>query len=428
MFHFFAFLQESVPTVTSGDNPEVENMRSPNVLRVVERTLWSSYSRMRGSTYYRALGHSAARFDKFPTWLTSTDLCFFSGLILLIVLAYTNSAISLLLSLVLIMFAVKILFSLLENTLLYGQNEPATSRIICDHPGLAGFKTWETVELQPDGHLGPLITGFLILHDSESLRPDLPTIYILHGNAGNVGHRLAFCRHLYDHIPCNILIIDYRGYGRSSGSPSEAGLYADAQAGLRYLLARSDISHEKIIVFGRSLGGAIAIHLATGSQPISAGGVRGVIVENTFVSLPEVAHDLFKSYFGALTSMIMPSFMFTNQYQSLQRLRETRQQPLAPFLFLSGGKDELLSPSMMERLALAYREKRPSTVVGGKRTDSPTMTPAQFKTSGTDGGLVRFSEGGHNDTWVQPDWVDVTSRFVQYCVSVANPPTNDCVV
>ena len=75
--------------------------------------------------------------------------------------------------------------------------------------------------------------------------------------------RLLNVQGLYTSIGCNVALLEYRGYGRSEGSPSEEGIYMDAQAALDFLLTRQDIATDKIVVFGRSLGGAVAIDLAT---------------------------------------------------------------------------------------------------------------------------------------------------------------------
>lgn len=86
------------------------------------------------------------------------------------------------------------------------------------------------------------------------VRKSSPTIVFFHGNAGNIGHRLQNCYGLYRDLHCNILLVEYRGYGLSEGTPSEKGLYLDAKASLDYLSSRHDIDHSKIIIFGRSLG------------------------------------------------------------------------------------------------------------------------------------------------------------------------------
>lgn len=81
-----------------------------------------------------------------------------------------------------------------------------------------------------------------------------PTVVFLHGNAGNMGHRLHNIVGLYNNLCCNVLMLEYRGYGLSEGCPSEEGLYKDACTCLDYLSTRNDINHSEIIVFGRSLG------------------------------------------------------------------------------------------------------------------------------------------------------------------------------
>lgn len=69
-----------------------------------------------------------------------------------------------------------------------------------------------------------------------------------------MGHRLQNCRGLYHNLHCNILLVEYRGYGLSEGHPSEEGLYIDAKASLDYIFSRTDVNHSEVIVFGRSLG------------------------------------------------------------------------------------------------------------------------------------------------------------------------------
>ena len=103
---------------------------------------------------------------------------------------------------------------------------------------------------------------FLVKQSGEK-SSKVPTVLYLHGNAGNIGHRLVNVQGLYTSIGCNVALLEYRGYGRSEGTPSEEGLCMDAQAALDFLLTRTDINTEKILVFGRSLGGAVAIDLAT---------------------------------------------------------------------------------------------------------------------------------------------------------------------
>ena len=84
------------------------------------------------------------------------------------------------------------------------------------------------------------------------------TLLFFHGNAGNIGSRLPNIVILVKRLNCNVLIIDYRGYGYSEGTPSEEGLKLDGEATLEYALNREDVNKNRIFVFGRSLGGAVA--------------------------------------------------------------------------------------------------------------------------------------------------------------------------
>ena len=112
------------------------------------------------------------------------------------------------------------------------------------------------------------------------------TLLFFHGNAGNISHRLGSLRIWHD-LGVDVLIIDYRGYGRSEGRPSEAGLYRDADAAWRYLREARDVPPERIVAFGRSLGGAVAACLAAERA------LGGLILESTFRSVPELGADLY---------------------------------------------------------------------------------------------------------------------------------------
>jgi fermentation-respiration switch protein FrsA (DUF1100 family) len=115
---------------------------------------------------------------------------------------------------------------------------------------------------------------------------DRGTVLFLHGNAGNISHRLDSLK-IFHGLGLNILIIDYRGYGLSQGTPSEQGTYLDAEAAWLYLRQERDIPANRIIIFGRSLGGAVAAHLASSQRPAA------LIIESTFTSAADVAADLY---------------------------------------------------------------------------------------------------------------------------------------
>lgn len=107
-----------------------------------------------------------------------------------------------------------------------------------------------------------------------------------HGNAGNISHRLDSIRLFHD-MGLSVLIFDYRGYGKSTGEPSEAGIYRDAETVWQYLTMQRGFTPARIVVFGESLGAAVAAHLAAQHQP------GALILASAFTSLPDLAADLY---------------------------------------------------------------------------------------------------------------------------------------
>lgn len=106
---------------------------------------------------------------------------------------------------------------------------------------------------------------------------------MFHGNAGNIGHRLPIARVLANDLGCNVFMLQYRGYGKSTGDPDEKGMNVDAQTGLDYLRGREDLSKSKMVVYGQSIGGAVGIQLV--SNNLQKGVIAGLILENTFLSI-----------------------------------------------------------------------------------------------------------------------------------------------
>ena len=109
---------------------------------------------------------------------------------------------------------------------------------------------------------------------------------MFHGNAGNIGHRLPVAKVLANDVGCNVFMLEYRGYGLSTGNPNEKGITVDAQTGLDYVRGREDLNMTKIVVYGQSLGGAISIGLVSRNQ--DSGDIAGLILENTFLSIKKM--------------------------------------------------------------------------------------------------------------------------------------------
>jgi uncharacterized protein len=111
-------------------------------------------------------------------------------------------------------------------------------------------------------------------------------LLFFHGNAGNISHRLDSLA-IFHRLALATLIIDYRGYGESGGRITETGTYLDAEAAWRYLTETKGFAPREIVLFGRSLGGAVAAHLAARTSP------AGLILESVFTSVPDMATRLF---------------------------------------------------------------------------------------------------------------------------------------
>ncbi len=201
-------------------------------------------------------------------------------------------------------------------------------------------------------------------------------LLFLHGNAGNASHRLPNAL-LLQRTRTNVLVLDYRGYGRSEGTPHEAGLYEDARAGLAHLLEERGFSADRIVLFGRSLGGAVAVDLAQDRD------LGGMILESTFASLSGVA----SWHMGGLAGWLV-----RGRFDSQRKIPRTR----SPLLFFHGDRDDIIP---YEQGSLLY-EAAPS--------------PKAFET---------LHGAGHNDTVMvggRP-YIDRIERFLEEVTPGAAP-------
>ncbi len=108
-------------------------------------------------------------------------------------------------------------------------------------------------------------------------------VLFCHGNAGNITHRAGALEMLHDRVGVSVLIFDYRGYGRSEGSPDGENILADARAARAWLAGREKIAERDVVLMGESIGGAVAVDLA------ARDGARALVLESTFNNLPDVA-------------------------------------------------------------------------------------------------------------------------------------------
>ncbi len=163
-----------------------------------------------------------------------------------------------------------------QNRLLFLPNLP--SRAVETLPSAVGLP-YEPVDLNTSDNIN--LNGWFIPAPEQR-----GVILFCHGNAGNISHRLDSLL-LFHKLGFSTLIFDYRGYGNSQGHPSEAGTYLDVAAAWQYLTTKRSIPSSHIILFGRSLGGAIAVHQATVFTP------GALIVESSFTSVPDMAAELY---------------------------------------------------------------------------------------------------------------------------------------
>ncbi len=182
---------------------------------------------------------------------------------------------------------------------------------------------------------GIRLHGWYLPHDNPRA-----VLLHLHGNAGNITHRAEVAEFLHERYGISIMLFDYRGYGRSEGVPTIEGLVRDAQAARDYLAMRADISPESIVLLGRSLGGAIAVQLA------SEDGARGLILESTFSSLREVSSNHYPA--------LLVNLLVADRLDSVTAIANYD----GPLLQCHGGFDRTIPIELGRDLFAAAREPK----------------------------------------------------------------------
>ncbi|MDA0989962.1 MAG: alpha/beta hydrolase [Verrucomicrobia bacterium] len=190
------------------------------------------------------------------------------------------------------------------------------------------------------------------------------SLIFCHGNAGNIGDRVGSIRTFHD-LELAVLIFDYRGYGTSSGKPSEAGTYADAMAAWRYLADERGVTPNRVLIFGRSLGGAIAAQLAEAITP------GALVLESSFTSVPDMAKRLFP---------YLPARLLTRyRYNTVERLARIN----CPTLIAHSRQDGTIPFEHGQRLFAAAREPRTFVEFSGDHNsggmDADTAYHAAFE-------------------------------------------------
>lgn len=222
-----------------------------------------------------------------------------------------------------------------QKALIYPSHIPANSRLDIPKPSDFGIKDFEELVIPTDD--GEKLSAFYIRGPRGGKNSNI-TILMFHGNAGNIGHRLPIARMMVNFIGCNVFMLEYRGYGASTGEPDESGLTIDAQTGLDYLRQRAETRDHKLLVYGQSLGGAVSVKLVAKNQ--ERGDIAGLILENTFLSMRKLIPSVVPpaKYLTLLCHQVWPS---DSLLPSITKV---------PTLFLSGLQDEIVPPRHMRQL------------------------------------------------------------------------------
>jgi hypothetical protein len=195
------------------------------------------------------------------------------------------------------------------------------------------------------------------------------TILFLHGNGGNISHRLSFLE-MFRQLGLNCFIIDYRGYGQSEGTPSEVGSYLDAEAAWNYLVNQRQIPSSEIIVWGNSLGGGVASWLALQHPP------KALILASTFTSAVDIA--------AAQYPFLPVRLLAKVRYETLSRLDKIQ----VPILIIHSRGDKVIPYQHALRLFEVANQ------------------PKQFMEI----------TGGHNNAWiVKPAYQQKIADFISFC-------------
>ncbi|OJK05295.1 hypothetical protein ASPACDRAFT_1893800 [Aspergillus aculeatus ATCC 16872] len=258
-----------------------------------------------------------------------------------------------------------------QNELIYPRNVPVDARTNVPKPQQFGITDYEELHLPtPDGET---LHALFIRPTRKRIAQDL-TVLMFHGNAGNIGHRIPIAKILQEILGCNVLMLEYRGYGLSTGTPDEAGLKVDAQTGLDYLRQRAETKDSQIVVYGQSLGGAVAIDLVAKNQ--DKGAIAGLILENTFLSI----RKLIPTVFPPARYLARLCHQYWTSEEVLPKITKV------PILFLSGLKDEIVPPSNMTQLFAVCKSSR-----------------KVWRT---------LPNGGHNDSVAEPGYFEHIHSFV----------------
>ena len=204
---------------------------------------------------------------------------------------------------------------------------------------------------------GPRIHGWLV-RPPDVAADFSRAILWLHGNSGNIGNRAAAVAAMSQALGAPVLIIDYRGYGRSEGSPGEDGLYSDAEAAYEYLSGLTEPAGARVVIFGRSLGAAVAARLATRRD------AEALIIHSPFTSIAEMARR---------SNPFLPARLLVRARFDTLSIMPTIGMPV---LVIHGTGDEIVPVEMGRRVFEAAAGPKRMFELEGEGHNEPHHDPA----------------------------------------------------
>jgi len=254
------------------------------------------------------------------------------------------------------------------------QNNPAGLKL--RNPSERGMEYEDRYLETPDGCS---LHAWMIWAPKDAVDP--VTLIFFHANAGNMGIRLPNVEQLHGHLKCNVFIVSYRGYGNSTGKPNEDGLCIDGYTTVKYVFDNAEelrINPQKVFLFGRSLGGAVAVQTAQHFEDQ----LCGMIIENTFTSIS----DMVDTIFPWLAYPWVKRKMLRMNWDSLSVVKNMK----LPICMLMGVRDEIVPHGHMLTLYTSAQKTRYKT---------------QYK----------IQAGSHNDTWMQggQKYLDTIKQFTR---------------
>ena len=181
---------------------------------------------------------------------------------------------------------------------------------------------------------------------AEGANPRAVVLYC-HGNAGNISGGEGLLRQYCDKLHVSVMLFDYRGYGKSQGQPTEAGVLQDARAARAWLAKRTGVAEKDIVLVGNSLGGGVAVDLA------AKDGARGLILENTFTSLPDVA--------ASHVPLLPVQWLMQTRLDSAQWIAKYH----GPLLQTHGDADQVVPFAIGKKLFAAANEPKKFIAIPG---------------------------------------------------------------